>query len=315
MLKKVYTVFVDTKMSSQNPSMFQVTLPDYFIRTGIKNDYYQDNEWYISIKSCAMLNSFKNITKDINDSIIVYEYNGQADIDDSEIYTDTIEPELFTTTSIRLKEGNPNVTELESHFNDIMLSYNVLAIYNSYDSTYTFTVRLASTKKLYICFDTSHEMFGMDKNRLYPIYKKNKTFESVRNVNLLADRLLKFHIDNNKSDFRILNSNYSNLDINSENFTNSMLFFMLPIYVNPYELIYYERKTEEKIPIQLNKNAINSFQINITNQDNTFVEGLADYLMVIEFIHIKRDKNLKKLLELVRQIYMWVGTYISRKII
>ena len=62
--KKVYTIFIDTKIDkNQKPGKFKVKLSNWFMRTNIKNNDNSVNEWFISIKSLALLNSFSNITK------------------------------------------------------------------------------------------------------------------------------------------------------------------------------------------------------------------------------------------------------------
>ena len=55
----------------------------------------------------------------------------------------------------------------------------------------------------------------------------------------------------------------------------------------PYDIISYERVSKNIIPIELYKNNIREFEIKTTNNDNTDIEGLADWIMVIEFIQKK----------------------------
>jgi len=84
--------------------------------------------------------------------------------------------------------------------------------------------------------------------------------------------------------------------------------------VLPYEIINYERKTENYIPIELHKNNITNFEILTRNQDNTEIEGLGDYIMVLEFINIKRVDYMARILQLLELIYFWIAKYLMKKI-
>ena len=62
-IKKTHTIFIDTKLDvSQNPSNFNVRLNNWFVRDNILNsDSATKSEWFISIKTFSMFNSFSNI--------------------------------------------------------------------------------------------------------------------------------------------------------------------------------------------------------------------------------------------------------------
>ena len=92
------------------------------------------------------------------------------------------------------------------------------------------------------------------------------------------------------------------------------MFHLLPVNVNPYDLIYYERSTENLIPIELHKNNITYFEIIVTNQDNDTIEGLADYIMVLDFVQIKNYNYEYKIYKMLKEIYLWVASYLFRKI-
>ena len=70
-----FSVYIDTSSDKEqtNPSKFKVKLNNWFLRNNIKNSDNSKKDWYVSVKSLAMLNSFSNITRGINDSVIIYE--------------------------------------------------------------------------------------------------------------------------------------------------------------------------------------------------------------------------------------------------
>ena len=313
-MKKIFSVLIDTKHKGQNPSKFKVKLPDYFIRNPLNKKAKYD--WYISIKNFAMLNSFSNVTRGINNTIILYEERVADSVLNIPDTIDDIDLTLFNEIPIYLDEGNPNVIDLQTHFNDLFQAYNIEIEYLPYSSKYSFTYTIPfaqiglPVRKQFLYFKDSYDLFGMESDRLYPFYNPthNPTIATY-GANVMGDYLLKFHIDPS-SDFQLRDINYCNM---GNNFTECELFWMLNIAVLPYDVIYYQRTTEDLIPINLFKDSINEFQINLTNQDNQEVEGLADYQMTIEFICVEKQEHLNKILDLLKHIYLWVGTYFSRK--
>ena len=73
-MKKKHTIYIDTKLdNNQNPSNFNIRLNNSFVRDNIlNNNGATKSEWYISIKNFAIMNSFSNVTKGINDKIILF---------------------------------------------------------------------------------------------------------------------------------------------------------------------------------------------------------------------------------------------------
>ena len=315
-MKKIHSVFVDTKYKNQNPSQFQIKLPDYFIRNPSNRN--QQCEWYLSIKNFAMLNSFSNISRGINSSIVLFQERVADSVVDIPLTLADIDLALFDEIEINIPEGNPNVAELEAKFNELLAPYNIEATYVSYNSTFRFEILFPFDEmgqlvlKKFLYFKTSYDFFGMRKDHIYPFYDiTHNPTTSYTNVNLLGDYLLKFHI-NSKSDFKLRDINYCNM---ATDFKECDLFFMLNINVLPYDVIYYQRTTEDLIPIQLFKDTINEFQIDITNQDNQAIEGLADWQGSIELICIEKQEHIAKILDLLKHIYLWIGTYFSKKMI
>ena len=315
-MQKKHTIFVDTKHNNQNPSQFKIKLPDYFIRNPSNRNVKCD--WYLSLKNFAMINSFSNISSGINDSIVLFQERVADSVVDIPLTLADIDSALFEAIEIVIPEGNPNVNELEDKFNELLAPYNIEATYVSYNSSFRFDILFPFANmgqpilKKFLYFKTSYELFGMRQDHIYPFYDlTHNPTTSFTNVNLLGDYLLKFHI-NSQSDFKLKNTNYCNM---GTNFRECDLFFMLNINVLPYDVIYYQRTTEDLIPIQLFKDTINEFQINITNQDNQAIEGLADWQGSIELICVEKQEHIAKILDLLKHIYLWIGTYFSKKMI
>jgi len=102
-----YTIFIDTKLDKlQDPSNFKIRLNDWFLRNKIKNSDNRNSDWFISVKTMCMMNSFSNISLDVNDEIILYLANSDtaADYD--------IDPNQYTKITFKLPERNPNIQQI-----------------------------------------------------------------------------------------------------------------------------------------------------------------------------------------------------------
>ncbi len=310
-----YLVYIDTfSDKAQNPSKFKIKLNNWFMRNNIKNSDISKKEWFMSVKSLAMLNSFNNITKNINDTIIVYKAKLPQNNTPPNLLTSLEQLTMYDIYELKLDEGNPNVTSLETAINALLITNNLgfRFKYLPYSSKFEITIQQANPHFYYIHFYNTSVLFGFDANTYYPLfgglYDKVK---SETNVNLLSDRLLKFELASN-SDFRIKNMNYTNINFNW--FQDCNIFHLQPVNVDPYRLIYYTRSTNELMPIELHKNSITDFQINVINQDGDGIEGLAHWIMVLEFTQVKTWNYDMKIFNIVKEIYLWIAMFFRNKI-
>jgi len=310
-----YLVYIDTfSDKAQNPSKFKIKLNNWFMRNNIKNSDISKKEWFISVKSLAMLNSFNNITKDINDTIIVYKAKSAQNAPPPNELSGLDKLTLYDIYELKLDEGNPNVSNLETAMNALLIANNLgfRIKYLPYSSKFEITIQQDNPHFYYIHFYNTSVLFGFDANKYYPlfggVYDKVK---SETNVNLLSDRLLKFELAPN-SDFRIKNMNYTNINFNW--FQDCNIFHLQPVNVDPYRLIYYTRSTNELMPIELHKNSITDFQINVINQDGDEIEGLAHWIMVLEFTQVKTWNYDMKIFNIVKEIYLWIAMFFRNKI-
>ena len=68
----MYNVSIDTKLKKQTNGIYQVFLED----NHLKIEDYDSNKnykWYMNIDSFSILNSFSNISDNINDTIVLYK--------------------------------------------------------------------------------------------------------------------------------------------------------------------------------------------------------------------------------------------------
>lgn len=309
--KKIHTVYIDTKIDkSQNPNKFKVKLNNCFLRNKILNHDNSKTEWYLSLKSLALFNSFSNITKDLDDKIILYV----AKDDTKPLLVKGSNDGDYDKYEFILPEGNPNVDDIQKKLKAYLLPYALDCNYDYYDSTFVFSNIVGSTdqKKKFLEFYNTYDLLGFNESELYELNNStNKSFKSNRNVNMMQDRLLKFSIGNN-SDFCIKNMNYCNHLQGI--FSQCNMFHLQPVNVNPYELIYYQRSdSNDLIPIELYKNNIDEFQIIVQNNDNQDLEGLNDYIMVLDFVQVKTYNYDYKIYKILRELYLWITMTISKR--
>ena len=310
-----YLVYIDTfSDKAQNPSKFKIKLNNWFMRNNIKNSDSSKKEWFMSVKSLAMLNSFNNITKDINDSIVVYKAKSLGNITPPNELNGLQKLTFYDIYELKLEEGNPNVSSLENATNMLLIANNLgfRIKYLPYSSKFQITIQPGDPHLYYIHFYNSAVLYGFDVNKYYQLVGGvQDSFRSETNVNLLSDRLLKFELGTN-SDFRIKHMNYTNINFNW--FQDCNIFHLQPVNVDPYRLIYYTRSTNELMPIELHKNSITDFQINVINQDGDNIEGLAHWIMVLEFTQVKTWNYDMKIYNVVKELYLWIAMFFRNKI-
>lgn len=309
--KKTHTIFIDTKMDkNQDPSKFKVRINDWFLRNNIKNNDGAKSEWYLTVKTLSMINSFSNISKNINDKVEIF------------VAKDETKPELkigsnddeYNKFEYIIPEGNPNVIDISTRLSAFLKTYGIECAYDNYDSKFIFKLLKTHTVKTkkFLRFTNTYDLLGFDENVIYPIeYRVISEFKSTRNVNMMNDRLVKFSLGGN-SDFCVKNVSYCNHGLTGV-FSECTVFFMMPVNVNPYNVIHYERGFENLVPIEFYKNNIREFEILVTNNDNDYIEGLADYVMVLEFVQIKTWNYEMKIYKILKEIYLWVSLTITKR--
>ena len=305
-LTKKYTIFIDTKLdTTQNPSNFNVKLNNWFVRNNIKNNDAADNEWFLSVKTFSMFNSFSNISTGVNDKVVLYVAKSLS--------VGGLNSWDYTKYEFTIPPGNPNVINIQDFLNTELNAFELECIYQDYDSKYLFRNKSLSTdkRKKFILFENTYDLFGMTKGKYYGLDNQtNVKFKSDKNVNLMADRLVKMSLGNN-SDIRLRDMHFCN---HMDAYDECNHFFLMPVNVASYELMYYQRSSEDLIPIQLLGNSIRNIEILARNQDGDVIEGLNNYLMVLELIHIKQWNYEKKIYNVLKEIYMGVASYLKWRI-
>lgn len=328
-MDQVFDLYIDSR-NNLNSSIIDINLPDNFLCDFKKTDIHK-YEWFITFDKISIMNSLSTISKNINDTIVIFDENpGTINtntkdfIDDLRLKTEVpinlkdID-ESYDITVLTLDEGNPNYQYLETDFNTkaTALSIPLVITFNEDTSRFTIVMTSSSINKRYIYFGNSSTLFGFNKYKAYDIQGVSSVvLISERNINLYNDNLFNIELSKN-SDFELVNKSYCNY--NSINILHSDICFQLLLNVLPYDTFLYQRTTENLIPIRLKKNIIKQFTLILTNQDRELVssDNGSSGACQINLKIIKRaiiiDYN-KQIVEYLKLIYLWIASYFKNKI-
>lgn len=328
-MDQVFDLYIDSR-NNLNTSIIDINLPDNFLCDFKKTDNHK-YEWFITFDKISIMNSLSTISKNINDTIVIFDEkpltvntNTQDFIDNlllkTEIPIDLQDiDDRYDTTVITLDEGNPNYQYLETDFNTKCTSLGIGLVISFNEDTSRFTIVMASSSvnKRYIYFGNASPLFGFNKYKVYDIQGVSSlVLISDRNINLYNDNLFNIELSKN-SDFELVNKSYCNY--NSINILHSDICFQLLLNVLPYDTFLYQRTTENLIPIRLKKNIIKQFTFLITNQDRQLVSndngasGACQINLKIIKKPIRIDYN-QQIVEYLKLIYLWIASYFKNKI-
>ena len=68
----MHNVLIDTKLKKQTNGIYKVFLEDNYLKIE-DYDSNKNYKWYMNIDSFSILNSFSNISDNINDTIVLYK--------------------------------------------------------------------------------------------------------------------------------------------------------------------------------------------------------------------------------------------------
>ena len=328
-MDQVFDLYIDSR-NNLNTSIIDINLPDNFLFDYKKTDNHT-YEWFITFDKMSIMNSLSTISKNINDTIVIFdEIPGSVNTDTQDFIDNLLlKTEIpidfkdiddsYDTTVITLDEGNPNYQYLGTDFNTKATSLGLGLVIKFNEDTLRFTIVMTSSSfnKSYIYFGNSASLFGFSKYKVYDIQGVSSlVLTSDRNINLYNDNLFNVELSKN-SDFELINKSYCNY--NSINILHSDICFQLLLNVLPYETFLYQRSTENLIPIRLKKNIIKQFTFILTNQDRELVsnDNGASGACQINLKIIKRPIHIdynKQIVEYLKLIYLWIASYFKNKI-
>jgi len=274
----IHKIFIDTKNFSDK-SKVKIELNDEYIRKYRRTKFFH-SKYYLSVKTFQMFNQFNNISKNINDTIEIYDSS------------------FNKINEFIIREGNPSVIDIVNLFNnnDDMKTLNITLSFDTYNNTFNFENK--GIDKRYLKFINSNRVFGFKSDSDYYGLETTEKLFGEKSANVQGDTLLLFNLTND-SDISLKKASYDN--INKDHFILNGLFHIQPINVLPGDIIYYSRECDNIIELIFDRNSLRNFTIEVYNQDKDKID-MSDYFMELEIIEKKENKFLQMILILLQSI-------------
>jgi hypothetical protein len=250
-------LYINSKFKKvyETSSDFSVYVPKF-----LNLDMYgqERNDFYIemSVVKAVIPYSFYNVSN-LNNSFTLVE----SDLDG---VTNLVSNTFF------LAYGNYNIINLKNTILDLInawvrptpIIYEIL--YNGITNKITISTTIL-TKKIILKFDndyTCHVLLGFNKDSTneFQLSATENKLSSINVISLNGENQVYIKCN--------LNSNYN---IESHTNNNNLTLISIPIHVNHFSLIIYEKVSNDN-DIRINKNIIDDFKIYLTNIDNKILD-------------------------------------------
>ena len=278
---------------SEQISSFTVRIPQNLLRlqqneyfTLNVNGFYCYNSWFNCID--GFNNEFQIIIKNITDELfMVYHYN--------------------------LNDGNPNVNDVRTNLNNLLLN-KVVVSYDRIRNKFLFkrTLPVSSENyRMYLRIINSEDFLGFyksDRNKLILLPYFNNIY-SNNIVNISGDEAIIIKIS---GDCILSGNTIDNFGLTT--YQPSNIIFMKPIDVASNGLLKYNNEDGgDSFQYRIsNIEQITYFELSVHNQDDEFIPNFSDYILLLQFIRHTTEENktnslLEILIDYVKQIYLIIS--------
>jgi len=291
-------IYINSKNRDLNEkiSNFTVRIPQNLLRleqgeyfTLNVNGFYCYNSWFNCID--GFNNDFHIIIKNINNEVIqTYVY--------------------------MLNDGNPNVNDVRTNINGLLLN-KVVVTYDKQRNKFLFKRTLpVSTQNytMYLKIINCEDFLGFykgDRNKeiLLPFFQN---VNSNNIINILGDEAIIIKIN---GDCILAGNTVDNFG--TETYEPSNIIFMKPIDVPSNGLLQYNNDDGgDSFQYRLaNVEQITWFTLTVHNQDDELIPNFSDYLLTLQFIRHKTEDGrmeslLNTLIDYVKQIYLLMSHFL-----
>jgi len=287
-------MYINSKNRDSNElsSRFKVKVPENLLRLG-KNEYFT-----LNVNGFYCFNSWFNCINEFNNIFEIAIYNSDGN--------------LYQLNEYRLESGNPNVSDIKSNLNLLLLNM-VTVTYNKIKNKFLFKRILPidnNNFSMYLRIVNAEDFLGFYKtergNEILLQYLINTMSSNYVNMNGDEAIIIKIAGD------CVLEGN------TVDNFTNNIfepshIIFMKPIDVPSGGLLKYDNYDGgDSFQYRLsNYEQINWYELSVYNQDNEHIPQFSDYILLLQFIKHQRKTQLESLLEsildYIKQIYLLIS--------
>ena len=281
---------------SEQISNFTVRIPQNLLRLS-QGEYFT-----LNVNGFYCYNSWFNCIDNFNNEFHIIIKN--------------IENEIIQTYVYKLNDGNPNVNDVKTNLNNLLLN-KVNITYDKQRNKFIFKRTLAvSTQnyRMYLKIIDSEDFLGFYKSDrdieiLLP-YFQNVYSNNI--INILGDEAIIIKIN---GDCILAGNTVDNFG--TETYEPSNIIFMKPIDVPSNGLLKYNNEDGgDSFHYRLaNVEQITWFTLSVYNQDNELIPNFSDYILLLQFIRHKTEDGkvetlLNSLLDYVKQIYLMISHFL-----
>ena len=291
-------IYINSKNrdSSESISNFTVRIPQNLLRLS-QGEYFT-----LNVNGFYCYNSWFNCIDNFNNEFHIIIKN--------------IDNEVIETYIYKLNDGNPNVNDVKSNLNNLLLN-KVNVTYDKQRNKFIFKRTLpVSTQqyRMYLKIINSEDFLGFYKSDrdieiLLP-YLQNVFSNNI--VNILGDEAIIIKIN---GDCILAGNTVDNFG--TETYEPSNIIFMKPIDVPSNGLLKYNNEDGgDSFQYRLaNVEQITWFTLTVYNQDSELIPNFSDYILLLQFIRHKTEEGkveilLNSLLDYVKQIYLMISHFL-----
>ena len=281
---------------SESISNFTVRIPQNLLRLA-QGEYFT-----LNVNGFYCYNSWFNCIDNFNNEFHIIIKN--------------IDNEVIETYIYKLNDGNPNVNDVKSNLNNLLLN-KVNVTYDKQRNKFIFKRTLpVSTQqyRMYLKIINSEDFLGFYKSDrdieiLLP-YLQNVFSNNI--VNILGDEAIIIKIN---GDCILAGNTVDNFG--TDTYEPSNIIFMKPIDVPSNGLLSYNNEDGgDSFQYRLaNVEQITWFTLTVYNQDSELIPNFSDYILLLQFIRHKTEEGkveilLNSLLDYVKQIYLMISHFL-----
>ena len=281
---------------SETISNFTVRIPQNLLRLS-QGEYFT-----LNVNGFYCYNSWFNCIDNFNNEFHIIVKN--------------IDNEVIETYVYKLNDGNPNVNDVKSNLNNLLLN-KVNITYDKQRNKFIFKRTLpVSTQqyRMYLKIINSEDFLGFYKSDrdieiLLP-YLQNVFSNNI--INILGDEAIIIKIN---GDCILAGNTVDNFG--TETYEPSNIIFMKPIDVPSNGLLEYNNEDGgDSFQYRLaNVEQITWFTLTVHNQDDELIPNFSDYILLLQFIRHKTEEGkieaaLNLLVDYVKQIYLLISHFL-----
>lgn len=237
-------------------------------------------------------------------------YNCNESNNRGRLISKLIDGSVYQTLNFELPVGNPNVLQIDKSISFSLLGFIKIS-YDSVSNKFIFyrdEDLSVLHHKIYLKPITCGQFLGFDNNveveiTPFGVMSDNK-------INVISLKAINIKVS---GDIDLVNGTLDNFS--SSSFTHNNIIFNYVIDTKFYNCLGYNNIDTSNNYVLSNNNLgqINSFTLDILDQDLKPIEDMENYLLHLQFIKTKKqtpDMILFKLLEYVKDIFLMMGNFL-----